>query len=383
VAAISASVFAACGESKSDSSASDIESDSTTVDSGGAETAPADPVATSKAILDELYSGQYTEAPSAGPKAQKGKNVWVLSCGQAAEGCSYISETIVEAGKELGWNVTLSDGKFNADNAYTTAIRQAVAAGADGIVVDGVDCDLIKQPLAEAVDAGVSVVGYASYPCADGTNFTGTAIFSEELPTEQSRNEAWGRAQAYYTIAKSDGKANVISIKYSGVQIGDAVYSGFKEVMDQCAECTVSYVEVVLADLANGNFSSKVDSALLNNPDATVIHAPFDSFITLGLAAAVQRAGREDMLVLAGGGYPSNIRLIRDDNGQDAGVSGDLAWDAWSAADALNRIFAGEQPVPAGNGYVAVDRDRNLPTSGDVWNVPYDFRAAYRAVWGV
>src|SRR3954464_1882639 len=82
--------------------------------------------------VDQLLAGVYGKLPASAPAPTK-KTVWVVSCGQAAIGCSLEAGGAMAGGKAIGWNMKLCDGKFDTNDAWGTCFRQAVAAHADGI----------------------------------------------------------------------------------------------------------------------------------------------------------------------------------------------------------------------------------------------------------
>jgi len=64
-------------------------------------------------------------------------------------------------------------------------------------------------------------------------------------------------------------------------------------------------------------------------------------------------------------------------------VSGlDNEAEAWSAIDALNRLFQGATPVSSGIGVQIYDAEHNLPASGPYVS-PIDYQSVYRAAWAV
>ena len=63
-------------------------------------------------------------------------------------------------------------------------------------------------------------------------------------------------------------------------------------------------------------------------------------------------------------------------------IASDQGWIGWAGADTLNRVLAGAGPAPEGIGFKLVDAENNLPDSGN-YQTTVDFRAGYRAVWGV
>ena len=83
--------------------------------------------------------------PSSRPAA-KNKFIVVISSGQASISSQVPSDAAVAAAKALGWKVVLYDAKLNPSN-YSPLIRQAIAAGAQGIISDAIDCQAAKSAL--------------------------------------------------------------------------------------------------------------------------------------------------------------------------------------------------------------------------------------------
>ena len=104
----------------------------------------------------------------------------------------------------------------------------------------------------------------------------------------------------------------------------------------------------------------------------------------LGIAGAVMESGRNDQLsVIAGEGFPSNVQLIRDNRGQDAANAFPAVWTGYAAVDSLSSVFNGQKPQDSGLGWKLIDRDHNLPAPGKGYEAARDFRTAYKKAWGV
>jgi len=365
----------ACGD---DDSAGDSASANGTAAEGG--------VGEAKSNADKLYKGTYAEPPAESPPVKRGQNVWVISCGQAIATCSAPANGAVEAAKLLGWENKLIDGKADP-TATANAIRQAISANADGIFVMAMDCEFIRQPLAEAKKAGVAVIGVESYDCNESDPsaeplFAGVVTYVEGPYSDWIY--AYGAAQADYIIAKTDGKAEVLNFFFDEVQAGKRFNDGFVEQMKKlCPECKVDPVRFRLADLGTPAMQQKAEQALLKYPNANALQVPTDAAITLGVGAAVQASGRSaDILKMGGEGQPPNMDLLRAGRQQDAGVGYPPAWEGYAAMDGLNRIFNGDKPVGSGIGLQLYDKDHNVPASGG-YEPPVDFQAAFRKAWGI
>lgn len=378
IAAACVPVVAACGSSESGSESDDP----------GQERASADAVLTeAKAALARGYDGDFQPPPSSGPPAVEGKDVWMISCGQAFEACNVQATAFKDAGEELGWQVTIQDGK--ADPAVASnIIRQAVAAGVDGIAVAFFDCPKVKGALLDARAAGVPVVTSGSLDC-DNRIYEGAEepLYSAVVNLRGSTDaaafyEKWAEARANYIIARSNGTANALSIYENSEAIQQANGRAFAKRMEECTGCSVTEVPFTFAQIPNPA-TLEWKSAIVSNPDATVIANGIDSNMGLGLQSAIQQSGRTDLVVDGGEGQASNIELIQQ-GAQRSATAMPYEWIFWGLADTLNRVFAGEDPadLPSqGAGWQFIDKEHNLPPAGESYEIPVDFKAAYRRVW--
>ncbi len=342
-----------------------------------------DVVAAAQKNVDRFIVGTDTKPPESGPKAVAGKTAYVISCGQAVPGCSMQSNGAVEAGKVLGWNVTLIDGAFGANDGYNRGIRQAIAAHADGIILVSVDCNRVTQALREAKAAGLKVVGQNGFTCADDPSLMSLMVHSTPTPDLASFGQTEGAAQADYIIAKTKGKAKILNFRFVDNTFAIQITNGFSTEIAKCGGCSVKNGDIALTDYGTPTgFAQKVNSTLLGAGDIDAVRVPFDSFITNGVGPAIVNTGKAgNTLVVGSEGFAANLNLIREKRGQSVAFASDQEWIGWGAADALNRIFAGSQPAPAGIGFKLIDADHNMPASGD-YHSSIDFKSAYKAVWG-
>ena len=85
-----------------------------------------------------------------------GAEIYVVSCGQLLESCSVLVDGVMEGAEAIGWDATLFDTGLDFTKAGD-AVRQAMAAGADGAIVVGVDCQHFTGALDEAQAADFPV----------------------------------------------------------------------------------------------------------------------------------------------------------------------------------------------------------------------------------
>jgi len=376
----------ACGGSKGGSStaAGSGESGGTTDASAGTADASSG-VKEAEVAVAAGIKGTERMPPSTGPAAQRGKNVWVISCIQAGgSGCSVTAKAIEEAAPHLGWHITLVDGKGDP-NVQNQAIRQAVAAKADGIIDIAIDCGTIKNSLQVAKEAGIPVVGVYAFDC-DDPKIGGSQLFAASV-NYGTKNigeyfEDWGRLRADYAIAETEGQAKIIELPDPTYLLSSYGMEGFNaELKEKCPECeVVGEVEIPFTDVVEGKAGQKVETILAQHPEADVLVPAYDPQ-TQGIAQAVKASGRSELMVLGGEGFEPNLELIREGT-QSVAVATSVELIGWGGVDALNRVFAGESKIPdQGAGYTIINQEHNLPPKGQNWSTPVDYQAGFEAVW--
>jgi ribose transport system substrate-binding protein len=345
-------------------------------------------LAAAQAEVDRAYKGTDREPPTQAKKPAPGKKVWIISPGQIGESASIPTNAAKEAGEALGWKTTLYDSKLDVAN-FSTGIRQAIAARADGLILHSIDCPLVKQPLIEARKAGVKVLAYYSLDCDDPSVkgeplYDGSVNFGSQFGDYAALTKAWGAAKADWVITKTKGRAKVISFKEDELLVVKYIREGFEERLKTCKTCEiVKTVDFTLQDLGP-KLQQKAQGALLQHPEANAIHVPYDSAVLLGISAALLESGRNDTIELIGGeGFPSNVQLIRDNKGQDAANAFPSKWTGYAAIDSLNSLFHGDKPQDSGIGFKLIDRDHNLPPSGQGYEPAVDYKGAYKKAWGL
>jgi ribose transport system substrate-binding protein len=368
---LAALTLAACGDSGN---------------SGSDEKASSGDVAKYQQQLDALYKGTYV-APSGGPvDPPKGKNVWIISTGQEIETAQNASAAMEEAGQTLDWDVTLFDGKFESSRQLS-GIEQALADGADGIVLVYVDCAPVKAGLQQAEKAGVAVVGIESKDCEPSIeNHVVTYAGDEDFATWVAHG--FGGTQAKWVIAKTKGQAKTIVTVETDLYTTAVTYDpGITDEFDKCKTCEIVDTIEFTGPEFGPPLQQKIEQSLNKHPEANSFIAAYDAVLTGGGGAAALRAsGRLDEIESMGGeGSVPGIELIYNQAGMDACSGIPTAWEGYGAIMGLARIFAGQDPEKgnSGIGSQACDIDHNLPPKGESYQAPIDFVAEYHGLWGV
>lgn len=359
---------------------------STSSTDAGASSAPA----ADNGVLAAVYKGTLSDPDSASRPGVKGKKVVIISAGQASISSSIPVNAAQAAAKALGWSTSIYDEQLNPANA-PGLVRQAINSGADGIILDAIDCAGVKAPLEEAKRKGIKVVPIYAYDCNDPfAGKGGEALFSSPINygPDAVNNlgafaEKYGYAQAQAVIAATGGKAKVVFFNDEEVTVLHYTGKGFLAGMKTCAACSV-VANVGFTGLDLGpTLQQKAASILLQHPEANAVKSPFTAATLLSIAPAVSQSGRGSKLFVMGGeGFQPELDLLRNRQGVDAVMISPSDWTGWAAVDTMNSVFAGKPPAFSGLGWQLVDRTHNLPGSGEfVGSV--DYKSVYKKAWGV
>lgn len=380
LAAIFAFALTACG-SDSDSSSSSA--------TGGGETTAAEGSGGSSSLADaesqveEAYAGRFTEPSSKPSPAAKGKDVWFISAGQASPNAAELWNGVKEAGEAIGWQINLFDAKLDPSK-FPEGIRQAVASGADGMV-SMVDCGIAKSAYEAARKAGVESVTIVAFDCDEiepGAEALTSAPISlgERYADWPTAYQAWGSDLAAWTIAQTEGEANVINATNEEFALINNLGMGYASRIEECEECSVTSMPWTVAE-AGAKLAAKVQATILREPDANALQDSANP--QLGMSQGVVQSGKAGQIKVVGGlGLPEDVALLKEEGkGLDGMAAWPINWWGWAAVDTLNSVFNGEEPEDSGLGWLMMDREHNLPT-GEDFEPEVDYKAIYTKRWG-
>jgi ribose transport system substrate-binding protein len=351
-----------------------------TTDSGDG----ADLSAEAQAVLDGVYEGVGSDLSNLEPVTPtEGLTFYSVSCGEAVPSCAVNSAAMKTAAESVGWSATIADGKLNPEG-FATAIRQAVAGGADVISPVGIGCGVAQAAFQEAVDAGAIIVGGGGVDDCDPKLWASERLWQPDTDPKQQW-ELFGAQQADYVWGSLDGDVNAIVLNFTTQVWGQWLTDGFS---NQLAELgsgeVVETIDISDPETADGSFIQKVTTAILSHPEANALIVPIDGWLANGLAAALVSAGVDEQLVVVGrGGDEPVLDLIRQGgSGVDATIGFAYEWGAWGSIDTALRVLAGLDPIYVGEPSQAIDAEHNLPDSG-AYQGNVDYQALFQAAWGV
>ncbi len=373
-----AAAVAAIALSLTACSTGDAPDDAATGGSGASELS-----AEAQAALDRAYEGVGSDlAALPAVTVEEGLNFYVMSCGESNPTCSAPAAAMADAAETAGWNATVVDGKLSPEG-FATAIRQAVAGGADVLVPVGISCSAAQAAFQEAKDAGVTIVGGGGVDDCDPQLWDSERLWLEDAPLP-SAFMVMGMLQADYVYGKTNGDPKTVVVNMTSNPWGALVTEAFQNELKQLGGGEVlEVVDISDVESADGSLNQKIVSALLANPDANSLVMPTDGFLVGGLAAAIDQAGLADKIISVGGfGSEAAIDMIRSGQpGITATVGQAQIWESWGSVDTAIRVRAGQDPVYIGQSIQVVDKDHNMPKSGP-YDGSIDWQSKFLKAWG-
>ena len=303
--------------------------------------------------------------------APRGKKVVIITCGSLGIGCVFGAKGAQEAAGALGWTSTVIDGKFDP-STWNTAVQQAVAGGADGIITLAINPALIQGGLDRARAAGIPVVDVLQ------PRFPGAPAIDGDVTSDHA---VAGATVADWIASDSGGKARVLILDVSEfpevMKRNDALAS---EISRVCPTCKTERQRFGAA-LAAQRLAPLVTAQLREHPDIGYVTGPYDAtgtFIAQGIRQA-QATGRVKYVNFEGN--PIGFELMKSGE-QAAEMAVASPFAGWLAVDVLARKLAG-QPVPD---EVAIPQrlfvaGGPLPAGDRGWDADFDYKAALDKVW--
>jgi ribose transport system substrate-binding protein len=341
-------------------------------------------------VLDQVYKGTLASPSTASRPGVKNKSLWIISGGQSSESSSVPVNAAQAAAEALGWQVHVYDTKL--DTAQDApGVAAAIAANADAIILDAIDCSFVKSQLEQAKAKGIVTVPIYAYDCNDPySGHGGSPLFSAYINYGAVANknlgafaEKYGYAQGQAVIAATGGHAKVIFFNDTQVTVLHYTGQGFLNAIKSCSGCSI-VDNITFTGLQLGpQLEQMAQSAILQHPEANAVKSPFAAASLLSIAPAVQQSGRASSLYVMGGeGFEDELNLMRTHQGINAVMISPSDWTGWAAVDTVNSVFRHEKPAYSGLGWQLVDPTHNLPATG-AWQPPVDFKTIYKKAWGV
>jgi ribose transport system substrate-binding protein len=317
---------------------------------------------------------------SASRPAAKGKHIFIIDAGKQSESSLVPDEGAAEAAKALGWQVTVEDGKLTTAT-YSGLVSDAVAQGADGIIMDAIDCKYAENPLKQAKAKHIVVVPIYAFDCNDPVGGNGgPALFTtctnyNNIPCAKLANftRSYGQDQANYVINDTKGKGTVLVINDPEYTVLKYTAQGFENQLKAAGQKYVVF-NFKIADLLTGKLQGDVTSELLKLKNQGIkpvwVKSPFSAATFAGISQAVLSTSNGSK-IMGGEGFADELKT----KGVTATNVISSTWSGWGAVDAMNSVFDKKKTVPSGIGWTIV-KGNHAPQFPN-------FKATYKKAWGV
>ncbi len=317
--------------------------------------------------------------PKTGPRAVTGKSIVVIPCAMAAEGCARPARAAMEAAKAIGWDATLIDPAGDPSK-MADAVQKAISLGADGIVLQSIDAQVIQGALQQAKAKDIKIVAFASGPSASGRS-----VLNDIIPSLPSLvTDGYTIGQAAYKLGKNkarmvmmiDREYGILALRRQGTErfIRDCQRAG--------GDCKILATQNFLITELATRVPGQAVSLARNNRGFNVFWADYDAglnFMIQGLrSAGITKDGKS--FAVSFDANVANLDLIRKNGYQRATVGLPMQWAGYAEIDSLNRMFAGQRPVDSGL-HTKLLVKSNVPGTG-AWDGDLDVRPLYRKIWG-
>ena len=338
-----AALLAAC--SSSSSSSSSTASSSPAASSSASAGAPVSGssasagVATAQAkvaAFEAMPSHPVPTAPIKGVSALKGKTVYYIPLVQQISGFVLTAAALKKALSKVGMNLQVCNGEAQP-TAIAACITQAAGAGAAGIILDSIPYGMGANAINAATAKGVPVIVSDQFPPTASSKSTDKLAFALGAPYQP--NDI-----AYWTIANSAGKANLIIAEEadspSEIQYIVNAQSIFQK---DCPGCKIVVKQITESGAAQ--WASATSSFLLADPSADYYYTEFEDSLQPAVQG-IQTSNRTNINLSVAGGTVDGLGLLAKGDGPvRAVVAVDQTYAGWALADEVLRMATKTAPV--------------------------------------
>lgn len=343
--------------------------------------AATDVVAQAKAFVAQATQTNIPwTGPTTGPSATSHKLIVYVSSNQANGGPQEVSMAVKAAAKEIGWSYRMIDGKGDASD-QNAAFAQAIALHPAGIIMGGLDAVQSRPMIEQAVAHHIVVVGWNAAtkagPLPEDQIFYNIAQDPQDI----------AKAAAYYAIAKSDGKANVVIFTTNEFSVALEKSDEMANIIKSCEGCSVLKIENVPLSSVQVRMP-QVTAALLQKFGAKwnyslAINDLYYDYMVPGLEAAGRQGNEQPYNISAGDGSKAAFQRIRSNNYQVATIAAPLELQGWQCVDELNRAFAGAPPANEPDPVHIIDASTVSEDGGQksLFNPNSDYKQIFKKIW--
>lgn len=331
----------------------------------------------SQALLDALQRWQKPQelriTQPIGKPIPADKTVTFVTC--VPQGCLTAYKGFEQAAKVLGWKTkVVTTGATPAE--IQGAFEQVIRDKPDAVINSGNPQSIIDRQLQTLADMKIPVI------MASVTDPPDPAAQRYVLPNNVSNQELGERAAAM-VAGLSDGPANVMIVNIAEYAVIDEAAKATKAELEKaCSECEADIYDMPITSVGKDS-AQRIVSYLQGHPDVNAVLDTQGSLV-LGLPAALQGAGIPADKVKLFVNSPDFAVLPMIESGEVTAASPYPYVElGYTEADALSRIFTGQDPSPATEVPMPgiIWTAENLPGTEGLQPVLPDPDSAFRKLW--
>lgn len=365
VAALAATVITACGESSPDN----------TQDAAS----PASPFVeqAQQATAERQGPQRKWTGPTSSPKPMPGKRVVYVPTDAQNALASDWGKYMAEAAEQIGWKVTIIDGKGTSDG-WLAAFNQAIALKPDGIATSA-DVTALQEPIKRAVQQGIPIIGI------HGSALPGPDPKLNEFTNITSDPNEIGRALADYVVAKSNGQGQATILYDAQYEIARFKAYAMRDQFKKCTNCKLlQFANSPISQVTQRTpqlFQSWLNQFGRSFWTMSIADYYYDFAVPALRGAGVPKDG--DVKLVGSDGTETAYQRIAQSNYQVATVPEPAALQGYQAIDEFNRAFHDQKPSGFVQPVYVVDKS-NLDAEGgskQVFEPSNNFRQRYLKLW--
>jgi ABC-type sugar transport system substrate-binding protein len=282
------------------------------------------------------YGGKVT-----GTSKLKGKKIMIVPGDSQLAACEEIAQASAQLASALGMQTKIfaNDG---TPSQHNSAIQQAISGGYDAIQLE---CDFdpttVAPAIAQAQAKGIKVIAYgATQAEATKAKLDGDTVDPYLLD---------GQAAAWQAVSQHDGKPfDAIAITSNEAPATATLQQGItSQLQKYCPKCKVTDVNVPVANWTT-DVSTSLASALLRDPNATVVFPDYAGELTYVLQGIQQAHKSNIKTYLAFGGGTPFIKLQTAEPGKSiiqSDIGGYPPWTGYLLMLQTARVMTGMTPI--------------------------------------
>jgi ABC-type sugar transport system substrate-binding protein len=339
--------------------------------------------AAKKAIAAAELPTKVWQGPTDHLTPPKGVKIGIVECSSVVNGCVTPADGAVVAANALGWVAKIYDG-LGTPAGQNAAVISALAAGAEAVLLVGVDPTAIKSSLQEAASRHAPVGDLGdSYAPGNGLTFSVGANYPAD-----------GVLEGEWIVAASNGKAVVLPTNdkeyIATVQLTDAAVQYLKA----CTTCKVLPQQYFVSTSIGNGLGQRIASVLETNPTVDYIVGAYDPAVE-DMVPAIESAGlAKRVSIVSNVGSPANLVYISKGLVQKADIVFDNNYMGWAGVDQVVRLLLHKplwkSPGVTNPGIMYSENTpshfvvkSNLPPAGTAWKASFNTAALYESVWGL